>query len=157
MRRSTSKYGLNVRRCGQDFDERDAVLDPRTHNSTRTRIRNRDWDGNWFRYVDAWDFSFFSTKLLKHYETLKLHVFDELANLNLVSISGLRRDYIHEYYTFEITNLPSETSKIYQLALKHLSEDDLQIPREIESLKTILRDHNNWVNQLKTELDKLIE
>ena len=81
MRRSTSKYGLNVRRCGQDFDERDAVLDPRTHNSTRTRtrIRNRDWDGNWFRYVDAWDFSFFSTKLLKHYETLKLHVFDELA------------------------------------------------------------------------------
>ena len=70
-----------------------------------------------------------------------------------MSISGLRRDYIYEYYTFEITNLPSETSKIYQLALKHLSEDDPQIPREIESLKTILRDHN----QLKTELDKLIE
>jgi hypothetical protein len=147
---------LNVERYGQDSDERGAILDTHTYNTTRTRDRNSDRDDNWFHYVDAWDFSFFSTELTKHYEQLRVNVFRPLANLNLVSKSEYR-DYIHEIYTLEITNMPSETSKIYQLALKHINEDNSQIPKEIESLKKKLKVHDDSVNQLKKDIDESIE
>jgi hypothetical protein len=147
---------LNVERYGQDSDERGAILDTHTYNTTRTRDRNSDRDDNWFHYVDAWDFSFFSTELTKHYEQLRVNVFRPLANLNLVSKSEYR-DYIHEIYTLEITNMPSETSKIYQLALKHMNEDNSQIPKEIESLKKKLKVQDDPVNQLKKDIDESIE
>ena len=152
----SSKYSLNVQRYRQDSDGSNNVLDTHSYNRAHSRNSNCNWDGNWFHYVDAWDFTFFSAELTKHYDQLKLHVFMKLANLKLVSKSEYR-DYIHEMYTFEITNLPSKTSKIYQLALKHMNEDNPQIEKEIEALEDKLKNHNNSVIQLKNKIDESIK
>src|SRR5690349_4332760 len=86
---------------------------------------------NWWGFP-VLDFSFFSIKRRKHYKQLNQYVFKPLSNLELTR-SGSSYDFVIDDFKFELRNLPSESSRIYRIAMSHMNHDNAQLPTKIES------------------------
>jgi hypothetical protein len=100
--------------------------------------------------------AFFSAERRRHYDALNRYVFRPLSNLDLVSVR-LSYDSIDDNFRYDLKNLPSQTARIYQLALKHMEKDDKQLPKEIQKLKDMLGSHDNQIRILESDINKLVK
>jgi hypothetical protein len=53
--------------------------------------------------------------------------------------------------------MPSQTSDIYQLALKHMEKDEKQLPIEIKNLNNMLAKHNNLISNMESHIINLVK
>jgi hypothetical protein len=83
-------------------------------------------------------------------------VFTPLIDLEL-SIEGYSYDFITGYYKCNLKNMPSQTSEIYRLGLKHMEKDEKQLPIEIENLNNMLVDHKKQISDMETYITKLVK
>jgi hypothetical protein len=95
-----------------------------------------DFSFDWF---DIWGLSFFDIKRRRHYRHLNEAVFRPLTNLESRQILP-QKESATEYFNYDVV-VPMESSRIFQLALKHMKEDQPQLPTEISNLREMLNRH----------------
>lgn len=129
------------------------------NSPSESREHSRDCGSDYC--LDYWwpipilDFSFFSIKRRRHYKKLNQHIFKPLGNLALIR-NNQRYDFVIDDFKFDLTNLPSESSSIYKIALRHMEHDDPFLPQEIEDLKSMMQNHNNLVNETEKQISEII-
>jgi hypothetical protein len=102
-----------------------------------------------------WDFSFFSSKRRKHYRILNENVFTPLTKLQLEN-RQTSREFILDDYRYIITNLPSETSKIYKRAIKHIQSDNVRLDTLLTELRTSFATHNDLLDKTTRAINDTI-
>lgn len=110
-----------------------------------------DFSFDWF---DIWGLSFFDIKRRRHYSHLNESVFKPLNRLESKQI--MWRPLATEYFNYAV-DIPTESSKMFQLALKHMKEDQPQLPIEISNLKDILNQHKILLENVEHIIENAIE
>jgi len=111
------------------------------------------------RSIDCADFdliSFFLSYRRQHYSSLNRFVFRPLAS-KLTVHHGQSAKWITEDFRCMIYGMPSQSSDIYKLAMNHLQLDDPQIPKGITRLHGMVESHNEFVNELRQKIDRVVK
>lgn len=141
-RKAQNKNGeSNYRGLDSDFD----------YNSDY-RCYGSDYSFDWF---DLWSLSFFDSRKRRHYRHLNQSVFKPLNGLELKQ-NIIWRPLATDYFNYDLV-IPSESSKIFQLALKHMKEDEPQLSIEISHLRNIFNRHHKLLENVETRIKNLIE
>jgi hypothetical protein len=111
------------------------------------------YDYSWDLFI--LDVAFFRREARIHYNQLNRYVFKQLLNLGLADASSRR--FIADYFKYTLKNMPSQTSEIYRLGLKHMGKDDEQIPIEIENLNNVLSQHRRRIENMESDITKQIK
>ena len=108
-----------------------------------------------FGWFDLWDISFFIAQKRKHYRNLNGFIFRPLSALELNKQESSQYILISDYFNYTIM-LPTESSKVYKLSLKHMTEDQPQLSIELMNLRKMNRNHQNLIKDLERMIDSTI-
>ena len=106
-----------------------------------------------FWWFDFWYISFFINKKNKHYKNLNESIFRPLSRLQLIKQQSSQHMMVSDHFNYTII-LPTESSKIYQLSLKHMKEDQPQLPTELINLREMNANHQNMIENLEKTVDE---
>jgi hypothetical protein len=59
----------------------------------------------------------------------------------------MSRDFILDDYRYTIINLPSDTSKIYKRAVKHIKSDNPRLEALLSELRNSFSSHNDLIDK----------
>jgi hypothetical protein len=79
-----------------------------------------------------------------------------LTQLQLIN-TATSHEFILDDYRFVITNLPSESSRVYKRALRHMDFDDPQLRNTLTDLRRSFTTHNDLLNEAATMICDIIE
>src|SRR5215469_15762607 len=106
-------------------------------------------------FFPAWFPSFFSERRTRHYLALNPSVLRPLTRLQLRKVI-LDTDFIHKDFVFVIDILPVDTSRTYQLALRHMDFDNPQLRTAVMDLRERISAHNALRDRLENEISLAI-
>jgi hypothetical protein len=149
---SEFKYSFSKKTPNKNGKSNRGCLDSDFDNTVDYWDYTSDVSFDWF---DFWGLSFFSNEKRRHYRHLNESIFKPLSELKLYQQTDLR-NIISNYFNYNVV-LPTESSKIYQLSLKHMKEDEPQLPIEITNLKNLLAKHSTSVDNMEKKIKDVIK